>query len=130
VDPGSIVFYVDGEEYRPAYSAETGIAVVTVRLEDGPHTLRVEAADAAGNRASASAEFTVDSTPPRISVEEPSSEVVPSSEVRVRVVVEDSVGLDRAEVALNGEVLAACECPARPSGSTRTPSPSKTGSTS
>ena len=60
----SVEVLVDGAPV--SFNWTGGVVAATVTLADGPHTATVSACDAAGNCASASVVFTVDTTPPLI----------------------------------------------------------------
>ena len=73
-------------------------------VADGAHTVDVLAVDLAGNTRLATVSFTVDATPPMLSVDSPaSSETISSSSVEVTWTATDPTsGIDHFEVSLDG----------------------------
>jgi len=68
VDPASIVLAVDGSSVTPSFDAATGIVSYTFQppLVNGPHTISISAKDMAGNQATSSWSYTVQTSGPTI----------------------------------------------------------------
>lgn len=69
--------------------------------EEGRHILKVEAADAAGNRAEAKAEFMVDHTPPKVVFHDVEEGGIYEEEKTFRAVLENA-GDEMQEIRING----------------------------
>ncbi|MFP4608333.1 MAG: Ig-like domain-containing protein, partial [Candidatus Aenigmatarchaeota archaeon] len=72
-------------------------------LDDGEHTVDVKAWDKAGNNHVESVTFTVDTTPPSVSVDEPGeNEILTSSNVTVNwIATDDTSGIDYYEINID-----------------------------
>ncbi len=78
-------------------------SVDTRSLADGPHVLKAEATDAAGNPAAAEVRFHVDNTPPQVSISAPEANTEFATPPVVEVAVEDASPIERVELSLNGQ---------------------------
>lgn len=98
---------LDGE----AWSALSSATSITVgQLPDGEHVIEVRAEDNAGNAATASARFTVDTSVPAVAVVAPADgTITTSSTVEVAWESEDPASLVRAEVRVDGGEWTAAE---------------------
>jgi len=92
---GSIVVYVDGLIVNKVSGENLDW------LEDGPHTIRVEAADLAGNSAFAETAFTIDTTAPYVEITSP-----PAGPTRSRI-LQYSVSEGTVVVTLDGVPVSA-----------------------
>ncbi|MEM2144473.1 MAG: Ig-like domain-containing protein, partial [Candidatus Jordarchaeaceae archaeon] len=72
-------------------------------VSDGPHTVYVRAFDLAGNNATTSVSFTVDTIPPTVDITLPTSgETFNTSSVTVNWTGSDNLGIDHYEVRIDG----------------------------
>jgi RHS repeat-associated protein len=72
IDPASVHVYLDDVDQTPSFLVAPGEAQATLAsLADGPHTVRVEVKDKAGNPGSASRSFTLDRVAPLGAVAQP-----------------------------------------------------------
>ncbi len=78
VAPGSIRLILDGSDVTASSQVSASSVVYTPaqRLADGLHVATVQVSDQAGNHAGASEAFTIDTVPPTISYNTPTSEVI------------------------------------------------------
>ncbi len=76
-------------------------------LSEGIHVVAVRAVDLAGNKANASASFTVDVTPPAVHISSPSEgSIVGEGSVEVSWTTSDNVGVLKTLLYLDGEFVA------------------------
>lgn len=67
IDETSLKLTVDGTERAATYDAETGkVSWQAPLLDDGKHVVKLEVADALGNKSSETWEFVIDTTPPAV----------------------------------------------------------------
>lgn len=104
IDPTSPVLRLDGMEVTPdAVVSPAGVGWGPREpLVEGVHILELSVADLAGNRSSASWSFTVDVTPPSLSVVEPAGDVVTGDPTPPVVVTfaDELSGIDLATLAI------------------------------
>jgi hypothetical protein len=95
IDPTSVALTVDGAAVSDVLSAgpDSAAGALVTPLVDGPHTLQVQFADRAGNTASLSASFTVDTVLPQLAVAVPANGTfVNTSMPPLRVTYDDADG--------------------------------------
>lgn len=78
----------------------------TTNTTEGSHTVKVQAIDQVGNIAESSVTVIVDNTAPTASISSPSNGSTVSGTVRVSVNADDSHGVERVELLVNGTILA------------------------
>ncbi|MBS3816669.1 MAG: S8 family serine peptidase [Candidatus Thermoplasmatota archaeon] len=77
----------------------------TFTFEDGDHTVEIKAVDEVGNEETSTVSFTVDATPPELSISYPyDGEILSNSDITVEWTAEDeTTGLDHYEIRQVGE---------------------------
>lgn len=86
IDPGSFAVVLDGHSQTAGLSTETAANVVrltwtpTADLSEGPHTLSISISDRDGNTSTINAAYTVDVTPPGLTLSLPDTHRVVDSE--------------------------------------------------
>jgi hypothetical protein len=114
VDPASVRLVLDGQDR----TGEAEVDLPTLALElssplaQGPHSAQLSARDHAGNPASATLHFKVDTERPALAIQEPSKPVLTDVErLSVRVGYGDStsgIDLGTLRISLDGTELAGC----------------------
>ncbi len=74
------------------------------KLSDGVHYLYVKVVDRAGNEKVSYVSVTIDTSPPKIYVISPEESETSNDTVKLKVIVEDDVGVKLVEVFLNGNL--------------------------
>ncbi len=128
VDPASVVFKLDGADLTSEadVTAEKFAWGALVALNEGAHDVEVKAADRAGNVATATWSFTVDLTPPALSIVEPAGPVVTGTpRPTIAVIYGDALsGLDpiTLEITVDSTNITAL-CAVNATAASCTPSP-------
>jgi len=110
VDPATVTVNLDGSDLSGCGVTVTAVSCATASLPDGAHSFVVSAADIAGNTASASATFNVDTAAPVITSVKPAG-IINTGASTVQVNYNDTgSGINTGSVIVNldGTILSGC----------------------
>ena len=97
-----VEFFVDGVLRATDDTEPYEYTWDTAAETDGPHTLRAEATDEAGNTASAQFAATLDNSAPSVSITAPASQSMLSGSVLATVTATDTVGVEAVRFFIDG----------------------------
>lgn len=105
----SVSLYINGALYATSNSSPYSFQWDTTRAANGNYTLKVVAADGAGNSSSASISVMVnnvsDTTPPVISITSPKDGSIVKNTVSVTVNASDNVAVAKVELYVDGKLI-------------------------